>query len=198
VSEGGCKHRPGDEGWGRDKRPEIDVSWDDATKEHLPCHSHKTGKPYRLLSEAEWEHAAAGRSNHKYSWGDEIGRNRANCKGCGSRWDYKQTAPVGWFEANAFGLYEMHGNVLQWVQDNYHPNYGADQWFCFVLWRQHPRSRRFLVRSTVPADIPSRSVCRVGFDLPLQPETTGLAGTRLPREADRLETLQRRGKSLDR
>src|SRR5262249_19680775 len=58
VADGGCKHNPGDEGWGRGKRPVINVSWDDVTKEYLPWLSRKTGKTYRLLSEAEWEYAA--------------------------------------------------------------------------------------------------------------------------------------------
>ena len=58
VAAGGCKHRPGDEGWGRGKRPVINVSWDDITKEYLPWLSRKTGKTYRLLTEAEWEYAA--------------------------------------------------------------------------------------------------------------------------------------------
>jgi formylglycine-generating enzyme required for sulfatase activity len=123
VADAGCKHRPADEGWGREKRPVINLSWDDATKEYLPWLSRKTGKSYRLLSEAEWEYVARAGSTTKYFWGDEIGQNRANCFNCGSQWDGKQTAPVGSFEANAFGVYDMHGNVSQFVQDNWRPNY---------------------------------------------------------------------------
>jgi formylglycine-generating enzyme required for sulfatase activity len=79
---------------------------------------------YRLLSEAEWEYAARGvmspqASHPDYPWGNEIGRGNANCAGCGSPWDDKQTAPVGSFKDNAFGLYDMHGNVWQWVEDCY-------------------------------------------------------------------------------
>ena len=117
-------------GWGRGNRPVINVSWDDATKEYLPWLSRKTGKTYRLLTEAEWEYAARGVTSASavhttYSWGNDIGKNRANCDGCGSQWDDKQTAPVGSFAANAFGLHDMHGNVWEWVQDCYKDTYAG-------------------------------------------------------------------------
>ena len=117
VAAGGCKHRPNDEGWGRGTRPAINVSWSDITKEFLPWLSRTTRKTYRLLSEAEWEYAGRAGSAGKYNWGDDIGTNRANCNRCGSQWDAKQTAPVGSFRGNAFGLYDMHGNVAEWVVD---------------------------------------------------------------------------------
>ena len=50
-------------------------------------------------------------------------KTNANCNGCGSQWDNEQTSPAGSFAANAFGLYDMAGNVWQWVQDCYHGNY---------------------------------------------------------------------------
>jgi formylglycine-generating enzyme required for sulfatase activity len=84
--------------------------------------SKRTGKPYRLLSEAEWEYVARAGTTTAYSWGDEIGRGNANCKGCGSQWD-EQTALVDSFAANTFGLYDMHGNVYEWVEDCVHGNY---------------------------------------------------------------------------
>jgi formylglycine-generating enzyme required for sulfatase activity len=130
VADGGCNgYRPQDLGWGRNRRPVINVSWDEATA-YAAWLSHKAGKPYRLLTEAEWEYAARAGSTTAYYWGDEIGKGNANCAPvekleCGSIWDNRQTAPVGSFAANAFGLYDMAGNVWQWVQDCYHNNYNG-------------------------------------------------------------------------
>ena len=116
VAGGGCTHRPADRGWGRGTRPVIDVSWDD-TQAYVRWLSRATGKPYRLLSEAEWEYVARAGSTTKYQLGDDVGTNKANCVGCGSQWDAKSTAPVGSFAANAFGLFDTTGNVQEWVAD---------------------------------------------------------------------------------
>jgi formylglycine-generating enzyme required for sulfatase activity len=77
------------------------------------------------LTEAEYEYAARAGSTAAYYWGDAIGKGNANCDGCGSQWDNIQTAPVGSFAANAFGLYDMAGNAWQWLQDCYHENYNG-------------------------------------------------------------------------
>ncbi len=119
VAAGGCEHRPRDLGWGEGTRPVMNVSWNDITKQYLPWLNRMTGQPYRLLTEAEWEYAARAGTTTRYSWGDEPGENNANCDGCKSRWDNEQTAPVGSFKPNGFGLYDMHGNVWEWVQDCY-------------------------------------------------------------------------------
>ena len=107
-----------DEGWGRGDRPVINVSWFDA-QQFVAWLSQETGDAYRLPSYEEWLHAARAESNTRYSWGRRIGNNVANCDGCGSQWDGRQTAPVGSFAANAFSLHDMHGNVWEWVQNCY-------------------------------------------------------------------------------
>ena len=118
---GPCRRVP-DEGWGRGDRPVVNVSWHD-TQQYLPWLSGETGETYRLPSEAEWEYAARAGADTRYSWGNDIGRGRANCEDCGSQWDDRRTAPVGSFSANAFGLNDTHGNVWEWVQDCWNDNY---------------------------------------------------------------------------
>ena len=125
VAGGGCGGRdPGDRGWGRGDRPVINVSWEDA-QSYVMWLSRDTGESYHLPSEAEWEYAARAGSAAKYSWGNDIGDNRANCYDCGSRWDDEQTAPVGAFAPNRFGLYDMHGNVSELVEDCWHWSYAG-------------------------------------------------------------------------
>lgn len=103
---GGCAYLPSDQGWGRSTRPVINVNWDDA-QQYVAWLSKRTGKSYRLLSEAEWEYAARAGSDRAYFWGDDIGESNANCKTCGSQWDLVSTAPVGSFPANAYGLHDI-------------------------------------------------------------------------------------------
>lgn len=117
VAAGDCKgnQSPADRGWGKGRQPVINVSWNDA-QEYVAWLSRKTAKTYRLLTEDEWEYAARAGTTTTYAWGNEVGNGNANCSGCGSQWDGKQTAPVGSFKANGFGLHDMHGNVLEWVE----------------------------------------------------------------------------------
>ncbi len=113
---------PDDHGWGRGNRPVVDVSWEDAVA-YTEWLSRQTGAHYRLPSEAEWEYAAAAGTHSFYWWGYDMGKNHANCFNCGSRWDGVQTAPVGSFAPNAYGLYDTAGNVAEWVEDCYRPSY---------------------------------------------------------------------------
>ena len=116
------RRQPSDWGWGGGSRPVTGVSWEDAVA-YADWLSDEAGERYRLPSEAEWEYAARAGTRTAYSWEQNIGRNRANCDGCGSRWDDDEAAPVGSFAANAWGLHDMHGNVSEWVTDCWHDNY---------------------------------------------------------------------------
>lgn len=123
VKVGGCPKTDDSDFFALQRRPEnlerepvINVSWSDAQK-YVAWLSKMTGKSYRLLTEAEWEYAARAGATTRYPWGDLIGKGNANCNGCGSEWDNKASSPVGSFPPNAFGLYDMAGNVWQWVQD---------------------------------------------------------------------------------
>jgi formylglycine-generating enzyme required for sulfatase activity len=135
VAMRGCDGRStSDSGFGKGRQPLINVSWDQA-KAYLAWLSRMTGKTYRLLTEAEWEYAARGVTSADaphppYPWGDKASHEYANygrdpcCAGKvegPDKWLY--TAPVGQFPPNAFWLYDMHGNVWEWVEDCYHDNY---------------------------------------------------------------------------
>jgi len=130
VADGSCRKVKKDEGWGRGKRPVIYTDWKD-TQKYLKWLSDKTGYTYRLLSESEWEYAARAGSKHPYSWGQKADHNKANfgnstcCSGASAGRDQwqNQTAPVGSFPPNDFGLYDMHGNVYERVSDCWNPSH---------------------------------------------------------------------------
>lgn len=123
-----CVHNPGDDGWGRGRRPVINVSWNDA-RQYTKWLSAMTGKHYRLLSEAEWEYLArsgittpldkpevinanqAGDTSVMLLTGDDLSRYK------------RQTMPVGSFRPNAFGLHDMHSNAWEWTEDCWNANY---------------------------------------------------------------------------
>ena len=137
VSTGGCGgYRPNDRGWGRGDRPVINISWDDA-RSYVTWLSRRAGETYRLPSESEWEYAARAGSETKYHFGnaeselcrygnhadtstDFEWRNALCSDGVGN-----MTAPVGSFRPNAFGLYDMHGNVREWVEDCWNGSYAG-------------------------------------------------------------------------
>ncbi len=131
VWDGGCGgYRPEDGGWGRGRRPVIHVSWNDA-KAYVAWLKQKTGREYRLLSESEWEYSARGGTTTPFWWGSSISTSQANYAGSytyngGKKGEDRQkTVPVDSFSANPFGLYQMHGNVWQWVEDCSDYNYSG-------------------------------------------------------------------------
>lgn len=125
--------------------------------------------PYRLPSEAEWEYAArAGTSTARW-WGEGIGHDKANCDGCGSAWDGKLLAPVGSFDANPFGLYDMLGNTWQWVEDCWHESYAgapADGSAWDGGGGQGGSCRKHVLRGGSWANVPVlvRAAARIGAD----------------------------------
>ncbi len=131
ADDGGCGgYKPSDQGWGRGDRPAINVNWDDA-QSYVKWLSEKTGRHYRLLSEAEREYAARAGKKSPFWWGASNSPDQANYNG-----DYTynggakginrgKTMPVKSFEPNPWGLYQVHGNVYDWVEDCYHNNYNG-------------------------------------------------------------------------
>jgi formylglycine-generating enzyme required for sulfatase activity len=124
-----------------DKQPVACINWNDA-QTYVKWLSHKTGKKYRLPTEAEWEYAARGNTSTARYWGDNPdeactyantadktalatidGATSWSVHNCTDSFAY--TAPVGRFKANVFGLYDMLGNVWEWTEDNYHDSYNG-------------------------------------------------------------------------
>lgn len=108
---------PDDNDWGRENRPVIDVSWNDA-QAYCGWLNEQTGQSYRLPSEAEWEYACRAGTQTPFYTGKMINSDQANF---GEK--HNKTLPVGSFPSNKFGLYDMHGNVWEWTQDCWHDNY---------------------------------------------------------------------------
>jgi formylglycine-generating enzyme required for sulfatase activity len=107
---------------GKDDAPVANLSWTDA-QQFVEWLSKVTQKPFRLPSEAEWEYAARSGTRTKFWWGDQLQADTANCKGCNEPYDTSQPLKVGSLRPNPFGLYDMGGNIDQWVDDCWHKNY---------------------------------------------------------------------------
>jgi formylglycine-generating enzyme required for sulfatase activity len=120
VAAGGCAHDPLKGMSGQKpsvgKLPITGVSWNDITTQFLPWLSRKTGKVYRLLTEAEWEYAVRAGTTTRYAFGDTIAPGQA-------QFSVDNPTTVGEFHPNAFGLHDMHGNVWEWVQDCWNGSY---------------------------------------------------------------------------
>ena len=115
VNEGGCNgYQPKDRGFGRGKRPVINVNYEDA-KAYTAWLSRKTDHAYRLPGEAEWEYAARAGTATIYHFGNSISSSQAKYGG--------GTVPVGSYPSNAFGLHDVHGNVMEWVEDCWNWSY---------------------------------------------------------------------------
>jgi formylglycine-generating enzyme required for sulfatase activity len=117
LADGGCRgYSPQDNGWGRGRHPVIGVSWSDA-QSYVQWINRVSGRlQYRLPTEAEWEYAARAGTTTRYAFGDSITASQAKFGGA-------RTDPVGSYTANAFGLYDLHGNAWEWTADCYTPNY---------------------------------------------------------------------------
>jgi formylglycine-generating enzyme required for sulfatase activity/uncharacterized caspase-like protein len=129
VAAGGCNgYRPSDEGRPRGQHPVVNVSWEDA-QTYVAWLSKSTGKAYRLLSEAEREYATRAGSTTPFWWGASISTKQANYDGTasyggGEKGEFRQRAvPVDSFAPNAFGLYQVHGNVQEWMADCWRSSY---------------------------------------------------------------------------
>ena len=137
-SDDGCGWLgPDDEGWGRGRRPVINVSWHDA-QAYVRWLS-ETGEEYRLLSESEWEYVARGGTRTARYWGESSSGQCRHANGADhtakrhqSGWTvascddgHYRTAPVGSFGPNAYGIYDALGNVWEWVEDCWNGSYGG-------------------------------------------------------------------------
>jgi formylglycine-generating enzyme required for sulfatase activity len=119
-----CPHAD-DNGWGRGKRPVINVSWHDI-QIYIQWLNQQTGKNYRLPTEAEWEYAARAESDTAYPWGHSISCENADFWMAGKSCNGRGTSQVGTYAANAFGLYDTAGNVYEWTADRWSDTYSAE------------------------------------------------------------------------
>ena len=132
LSAGGVSYNPADNGWGRARRPVINVSWDDANAYIAWLNGNAPGKPYRLLSEAEWEYACRAGTDTPFWWGSSITPEQANYDGNyayaggGSKGAYREkTVAVESFQPSPWGLYQVHGNVWEWCEDCWNDSYNG-------------------------------------------------------------------------
>jgi formylglycine-generating enzyme required for sulfatase activity len=155
------RDEPADRGWGRGRRPVINVSWNDAVA-YCAWLSEQTGQAYRLPSEAEWEYACRAGTATPFHFGATISTVQANYNGnyayaSGAKGEYRErTVAVGSLPANRWGLHEVHGNVWEWCEDCWNDSYqgaptdgtawrhGDCQWRVLRggSWNNNPRDAR--------------------------------------------------------
>lgn len=190
VSSGGCNgYTPGDQGWGRGRRPVINVDWDQA-QSYVAWLSLKTSRPYRLLSETEREYGTRAGTTTPFWWGVSITPRRANYNGAsepydggGEKGEYpRRTMPVDAYEANPWGLFQVHGNVWEWTDDcwnNTHTGNPADG-----TARSTGECGRRIVRGGAWYDAPRdlRAAFRTGFTVGTRND---MVGFRVARALDR-------------
>lgn len=169
---------PGDESWGRDNRPVVNVSWNDATA-YAAWLSSQTGRRFRLPTEAEWEYASLAGSNAPFYTGQTITTDQANFNGSTTYngsviGEFRaRTLPVGSFAANAFGLHDVHGNVWEWTCSVYVNVYSGAEQVCGSSssvervirggsWGNSPVNLRAANRSS---DAPAFTFNTIGFRL---------------------------------
>jgi len=167
--------------------PVVRVSWYDA-RAYCDWLTNWTEREYRLPTEAEWEYACRSGSRKPFSFGDERTPALANffCDENGDRVGLGQRTPVGSYPANAFGLHDLHGNVCEWVEDNWHASYagapddgrawtnprGAARVIRGGAWDYMPRLLRSSWRDGRPADQRADNVgFRVATDLNLRADS---------------------------
>jgi len=178
---------PHHNGWGRGRQPVINVTWDDA-QAYAAWLRERTGKRYRLPTEAEWEYAARAGTTTAYWWGDGVPTSsQANCNDCGNHWSAKCTAPVGSLLANPWGLHDTAGNVGEWVQDCWHENHQDDPSESGNAWEDADGECRIpmrVVRGGTWND--PASFARSAFRLPILPDYKSASiGFRLTQDLDR-------------
>ena len=168
--------------FGTPQRPKTSVTLHDI-QAYAQWLSVKTGQNWRLPTEAEWEYGARGGLNAAYPWGNEAPTGRANCKDCGDAFSGKKTAPVGSYDANAYGLHDMTGNVWEWVEGK-----NRDGHALWVLrggsWSSSSGSMRVISRSgggvLAPVSHPDLIGFRVCRDSPIEKRATGALDAGVP------------------
>jgi formylglycine-generating enzyme required for sulfatase activity len=170
VDAGGCAKKPFDRDWGRGRRPVHTVTLVEI-EGYLAWLSKKSGHRYRLPSEEEWEYAARAGTTTDYWFGNVMIAGEVNCRDCATEWSNIQSAPVGTFKPNPWGLYDVHGNLNEMVADCWNPNHegaptdgsirttGSDKCVSRVLkggaWYYNPRASRSAWRARNDARVAS-------------------------------------------